>query len=173
MDTYSNYSQEMQGVNSVLNPSTVWKAELLVLAAVSVLAIVLNGQYWLVAVIALLMVAFNYFAPIGTSERSLSTAYSPCLHTINGCGTSMFKAPFSQLGEVRYQFFTLAYMPIFPLDCYLATKTDSEPELLGWSSSYRIYGSLNMNALELLNIYLVWWSPVILLIGLFAFTASV
>ncbi|MBP5561686.1 MAG: hypothetical protein J6X70_07820 [Muribaculaceae bacterium] len=169
MQTYNNYSQEIHGVNSQLNPSMVWKAELLTLVAVSVLATVLNHQYWLVAVIALLMVAFNYFAPIADSERELSPIDdTPSLYTLNGIGTSMVKAPFSQLSDVRYQFFTIAYMPILPLDCYWASKTHSDTELMGWSSCYRIGGRLNMNALELLNIYLVWWSPVVLFVSLIA-----
>ena len=172
MQTYNNYSQEVQGVSRQFNPSVVWKAELLTLAAVFALATVLNHQYWLVAVIALLTVAFNYFAPIAAGERELSpTGFGPSLYTLNGIGTSMLKAPFSQLDDVRYQFFTIAYMPILPLDCYWASKTDSEPGLMGWSSSYSIRGRLNMNALELLNIYLVWWSPVALFVSLIAASA--
>ena len=59
-------------------------------------------------------------------------------------------------------------MPILPLDCYWASKTHSATELMGWSSCYRIGGRLNMNALELLNIYLVWWSPVVLFVSFIA-----
>lgn len=73
----------------------------------------------------------------------------PALFTLNGCGTR-FVGVWGN-SRVKYHFFCLLFLPIVPGGCYNAPKNKKD-------GGYSYYGHARWRALEVVGIYLCWWS---------------
>lgn len=81
----------------------------------------------------------------------------PILLTVSGIGSRFVGVPGNP--DIKYQFFCLLFVPIIPLDCYLAKKVSDN----AYGSEYSVFGHAEMNVYEIISIYMKWWG------GLFGF----
>lgn len=80
------------------------------------------------------------FSPITKEDELLD------LVTINGFGSRMVKT-FGD-SDVRYMFMCFFFVPVLPVDCFVAEKEDC--------NKYKILGFAEWNGLEILSIYCLW-----------------
>ena len=92
----------------------------------------------------------NRFSPIENEEDV------PVLMTVNGFGSRMVK-PLGDL-DVRYQFMCILFVPILPVDCFVAEKEGFK--------EYKISGFAEWNGLEILSIYCLWWGAIAFLFSI-------
>lgn len=141
-----------------LSSRAVFIVEVIVLASLCLACYNYPGYVLKVSCIAVVvaMCIFNHYVAMNYKSRRINRDITPPgLTSFYGIGTTMYRAYRSFGGDnIRYQFFTIFYLPVFPLGCYKAHKGYLEWHFDGFSRDYSIEGMVDSNAIEILNIYL-------------------
>lgn len=143
--------------NHLLSSIVVFWCEIIMLIALFLAGVLLKSDimfvaFWL-AIIAIII--FNHYVPMNFSDRMIVYGKKPLLGSFNGIGFVFFH-PYRIFGdyEIRYAFFSIFYIPIFPIGCYAATLEDREFSFIFPRSEYSVNGAVSFNAIEALNIFL-------------------
>lgn len=127
---------------------------------------------WLAIAIGFLLLNFfvlpKYKRHTPIPQRDIEyEKYFPALETWNLCGFTLIDTgilDYRTMASIQYHFFIILGLPIVPMGCVLAsegmTNRINHKRSL---TNYTIYSSVKWNACEILSIYIVRWSVIIII----------
>lgn len=143
--------------NHLLSSTVVFWCEIIMLIAMLLAGVFMKSgiMFAMLGVAIIAIIIFNHYVPMNFSDRMIVYGKKPMLGSFNGIGFVFFR-PYRIFGdyELRYAFFTILYIPIFPIGCYAANLEDREFSFIFPRSEYSVNGAVSFNAIEALNIFL-------------------
>lgn len=123
-------------------------------------------------VFSLSQVLYVYLDNRGFKVRAANGESPGSLGTTNGIGLSL-QGSFRGVGMtyVAYQFLCF-FIPLIPVGCYRVSMGGTTSGYKKTTTSYRIYGSESWSGLEILQVYMSYYSIMTLIFGSIAFVIS-